>query len=57
MHDAVGPQACGAQRPDAEDKRLRINRVRYYTFAELKRALLAAAESDAARKQIETLLP
>jgi hypothetical protein len=59
LHDAVGPKAIGdaLNALDAEDKRLRVNRVRYYTFAELKRALLAGAKSDAVRKQISALLP
>jgi hypothetical protein len=59
LHDKVGPKAIGAaiNHLDAQDKRLRINRVRYYTFAQLKEGLLATAKDAKARKEIEGLFP
>jgi hypothetical protein len=59
LHDEVGSRAIGEaiNALDAKDQRLRINRVRYYTFAELKQALLDVVKDDAARKQIKALLP
>lgn len=60
LHDRVGPSEIGAaiNALDAEDKRTRIHRVRYYKFEELKRALLAVVAKDKEkRKAIEELLP
>ncbi len=59
LHDAVGPKAIGAaiNRLDRENRRLRINHVRYYRFRELRDALLAAARGPEARAAITRLLP
>jgi hypothetical protein len=60
LHDSVGPRAIGAaiNALDAKDERQRINRVRYYTFADLKKALLADVAKDKdKRKAVEELLP
>jgi hypothetical protein len=59
LHDAVGPAAIGAaiNALDAKDARLRVNRVRYYTFAELKGALVDAAKDEKAKKRVKELLP
>ncbi len=58
LHDAVGPEKIGAaiNHLDAEDKRLRINRVRYYTFAELRDGLLAVCKSKRDKKRVRALL-
>ena len=60
LHDQVGAKAVGAaiNALDAQDERLRVNRVRYYKFAELKEALLAGTAKDKEkRKAAEELLP
>jgi hypothetical protein len=59
LHDAVGPKAIGdaINRLDREDKRLRINRVRYYGFAEFRRALLESVKGKDKRRAVERLLP
>jgi hypothetical protein len=60
LHDQVGPKAIGAaiNALDAEDKRTRINRVRYYKFEELKKALLVVVAKDKDKKKaVEELLP
>jgi hypothetical protein len=59
LHDRVGPKAIAAaiNDLDAEDKRLRINRVRYYTFRELRGALLKTVKEPAKRKAVEEILP
>jgi hypothetical protein len=48
LHDSVGPKTIGEaiNALDAEDKRTRINRVRYYKFEELRKALLAVVAKD-----------
>jgi len=45
LHDAVGPKIIGKalNEMDAKNKCRRINHVRYYSFAEFQKALLAAA--------------
>ena len=47
LHDRPGPKALGQaiNQLDRQDRRRRINKVRYYTFRELKGALLLAAKS------------
>jgi hypothetical protein len=60
LHDRVGPKAVGdaINALDAQDERLRINGVRYYKFAELKKALLAVVAKDKDKKKaVEELLP
>jgi hypothetical protein len=58
LHDKVGPGALGAAINwlDKEDKRLRVNGVRYYTLAELKRGLLAVVKEPGKRKVVEGIL-
>ncbi len=59
LHDAVGPKAVGAaiNLLDAKDQRLRVNRVRYYTFRALREALLATLKRKADRDAVSRLLP
>jgi len=58
LHDAVGPEAIGAaiNHLDAKDDRLRINHVRYYTFDQLRDALLATVKGAKAKKAVKRLL-
>jgi len=59
LHDELGPRAIGdaINALDRADKRRRVNRVRYYTFDELKGALANAAKDDKKRKRLKQLLP
>lgn len=59
LHDAAGPKSIGAaiNALDAGDKRLRVNKVRYYTFAELRDALVKLAAHDKQKKAIRELIP
>jgi hypothetical protein len=59
LHDKVGPKALGAaiNKLDREDKRLRINNVRYYSMKALKDALLADLKDAKKRREIEALFP
>jgi hypothetical protein len=59
LHDRVGPKAIGEaiNALDEKDKRLRVNRVRYYSFKELRGALLEVVKDQAARAQIQKWLP
>ena len=59
LHDQIGAKALGAalNALDAKGDNLRINAVRYYDFAHLKKALLAGAKDERAKKAIERLLP
>jgi len=60
LHDLVGPKAIGAaiNQLDEDDKRMRSNHVRYYTWRELKKALLAQVKKKKkAKKRLEKLLP
>jgi hypothetical protein len=59
LHDRVGPRVIGdaINQLDAKDARLRVDRVRYYTFGELKKALLADLKDADKRKALEELLP
>ena len=58
LHDAIGPQAIGAAVNwlDAEGKSPRINRVRYYSFDGLKRAIEATVKEAGPREAAITLL-
>ena len=58
LHDAVGPEAIGAaiNHLDEKDERLRINRVRYYTFDELRDGLSATLKSKRDKKAVRELL-
>ncbi len=57
LHDRVGPKAIGEAINflDRQDRRLRINRVRYYTFKELKTGLLSTLKSAEARQAVEAI--
>jgi hypothetical protein len=59
LHDTVGPRAIGdaINLLDRKDERLRVNRVRYYTFAEIRAALLEVVKDAEKRKSVEALLP
>jgi hypothetical protein len=59
LHEKVGPRAIGdaINYLDLKDKRLRVNRVRYYTFKELKEGFLATLKSSEARKSVASLIP
>ncbi len=59
LHDRVGPKALGdaINELDAKGEGPRVNRVRYYTFALLKKALLATVKDKDKRKAVEELLP
>jgi len=59
LHDRVGPKAIGQaiNLLDREDRRLRINRVRYYSFKELKTALLKILQSPESKKAAADLIP
>ncbi|MHC5040632.1 MAG: hypothetical protein ACYTHM_25245 [Planctomycetota bacterium] len=51
LHDGIGPKAMGTALNllDRTDRRLRINKVRYYTFKEFKSALLKTLKSRKAK--------
>jgi hypothetical protein len=57
LHDLVGPRAIGnaINDLDEKDERRRINRVRYYTFRELSKALIRAEKGKPQRKALEAL--
>ncbi|HEU4338660.1 MAG TPA: hypothetical protein VFS19_01210, partial [Planctomycetota bacterium] len=59
LHDRIGPKAIGAaiNALDREDKRLRVNRVRYYGFAELEAALLKTLKDPKARAFVAETIP
>jgi hypothetical protein len=58
LHDAVGPRAIGAaiDHLDERDRRLRVNRVRYYSFRELRDGLRDTLADKAARERVDELL-
>jgi hypothetical protein len=59
LDELIGPRAIGAaiNELDRADKRLRINRVRYYSFEELAGALDRTLESKRQRKAVKALFP
>jgi hypothetical protein len=59
LHDRIGPKALGValNALDREDKRLRVNRVRYYGFAELESALLKTLGDPKARAFVAETIP
>ena len=59
LHDLVGPKALGAalNALDARGDVLRVNAVRYYDFARLKKALLDAAKDDRTRRALKQIMP
>jgi hypothetical protein len=58
LHDEIGPKAIGAaiNALDAADERLRVNKVRYYRFADLEKELVRAAPA-AKREKLAELIP
>jgi hypothetical protein len=54
LHDQAGPRAIGdaINFLDHEGKSRRVNRVRYYTFADLSRALAATVKDSAKKKAV-----
>ncbi|MFO1008730.1 MAG: hypothetical protein U1F29_01555 [Planctomycetota bacterium] len=54
LHDLVGPKAIGAavEAMNAAGKGTRVNRVRYYRFAEFEKALMA---TDAGKKKVKEI--
>ncbi|MCK6480641.1 MAG: hypothetical protein HUU06_08990 [Planctomycetaceae bacterium] len=58
LHDTVGPRAIGEaiNRLDREDERERVNRVRYYDFKGIRKALLEVVKEPAKRKAVEEIL-
>jgi len=52
LHDAIGPKAIGTAMNwlDAEGKSPRVNRVRYYSFDGLKRAIEATVKESGSRE-------
>jgi hypothetical protein len=59
LHDAVGPRTIGEAMNllDRQNKRLRIKHVRYYTFRELREALIATATEKKAKEAVARLIP
>ena len=59
LHEKVGPKAIGTAINflDRQDKRLRVNRVRYYSFKELREALLATLKSPQDKKAAAAIIP
>lgn len=59
LHERVGPKAIGTaiNQLDARGEGPRVNRVRYYDLALLKKALLATLKDKDKRKAVEELLP
>lgn len=59
LHDQVGPKAIAAalNALDREDRRPRINGVRYYGFKELKGALLQTVKGPEAKRAVAKLIP
>ena len=59
LHDTVGPKAIGAALEWIESKKeeRRVNRVRYFEFATLKKALLAGAKRPPDKAAIDRCLP
>ena len=59
LHDTVGPRAIGdaINLLDRKDDRVRVNRVRHYTFREIRAALLEVVKDPAKRKAVAGILP
>ena len=59
LHDAVGPRAIGdaINLLDRQNKRLRVKHVRYYTFRELREALVATLKEKKAKEAAAGLIP
>jgi hypothetical protein len=58
LHDSAGPKAIGdaINYLDQEGKSRRVNRVRYYRFSDLRRAMAATLKDDAKKKAALSLL-
>jgi hypothetical protein len=58
LHDSAGPRAFGdaINYLDQEGKSRRVNRVRYYRFADFRRAMAATLKDDAKKKAALALL-
>jgi hypothetical protein len=58
LHDELGPGSIGdaINALDREDRRRRVNGVRYYTFAELREALVDTSKQKDRRKTVTELL-
>ena len=59
LHDRVGGRAIGEamNQVDAKNTGRRVNHVRYYAFADLRKALLATLTDDSKRKAVTELFP
>jgi hypothetical protein len=59
LHDRVGSKAIGdaLNELDAKGTGRRVNHVRYYSFVDLRKALLATLTDEAKRKTVTELLP
>ena len=59
LQDAAGPKAIGdaINLLDRQNKRLRINHVRYYTFRELREGLVASVKEKKAKEAVAGLIP
>lgn len=59
LHDLVGPQGIGAavNQLDAQNRRRRVNQVRYYTLAELRAGLLGTVKDTEKQARVKQLLP
>ena len=59
LHEEVGPKAIGdaINFLDEEDRRLRINGVRYYAFDDLARGFEKTLKSKKQKKLVEELIP
>jgi len=57
LHDSVGPEAIGSaiNTLDEQNKRLRINHVRYYEFPALEEALLSELKGKQAKRKLKAL--
>ncbi|MFN0007296.1 MAG: hypothetical protein ACKVXR_05260 [Planctomycetota bacterium] len=57
LHDVVGPKVIGeaVEAMSAEEKGIRINRVRYYRFKDFEEALIATERGKKKRKDVEKL--
>ena len=58
LHDSIGPRALGdaLNQLDRQNKARRINKVRYYTFADLRQALAATVTDPGKKKAALDLL-
>lgn len=59
LHDSVGPRAIGTalETIEAKHEERRVNRVRYFEFATLRKALLAGTKKPTDKAAIERCLP